>query len=145
MNLPGRLHITWQDEQTLKIESDAGEQARLLHFDSVESGAGTWQGYSKATWEVVPAGRGTAPIGSLKLVTTKLKSGYLRKNGVPYSAAAILTEYLDRVNEPDGGAYLVITSTVEDPTYLAQPFLSASHYRKQPDSTGWRPSPCTAR
>jgi len=145
MNLPGRLHITWQDDQTLKIESDAGQQTRLLHFDAVETGAGTWQGYSKAMWEVVPAGRGAPPVGSLKVVTTKLKPGYLRKNGVPYSANALLTEYLDRVNEPNGAAYLVITSTVEDPAYLAQPFLSASHYRKQPDNSGWRPAPCSAR
>jgi hypothetical protein len=145
MNLPGRLHITWQDDQTLKMESDAGQQTRLLHFDAMESGAGTWQGYSKGAWELVPAGRGTQPIGSLKVVTTKLKPGYLRKNGVPYSANATLTEYLDRVNEPNGSAYLVVTSTVEDPTYLAQPFMSASHYRKQPDSSGWRPSPCSAK
>ena len=145
MNLPGRLHITWQNDQTLKIESDAGEQTRLFHFDSVDSGAGTWQGYSKAAWEIVPAGRGAQPVGSLKVVTSKLKPGYLRKNGVPYSANAMLTEYFDRVNEPNGGAYLVVTSTVEDPTYLAQPFMSASHYRKQPDNSGWRPSPCSAK
>jgi hypothetical protein len=149
MRVPGRLHITWQDDQTLKMEADAGEQTRVLHFDpaesGVESGAGTWQGYSKAIWEMVPVGRGVASVGSLKVVTTRLKPGYLRKNGVPYSANAVLTEYLDRVNEPNGDAYLMVTSTVEDPTYLAQPFLTSSHYRKQPDSTGWRPTPCTAR
>ena len=145
MRLPGRLHITWQDDQTLKMDADAGEQTRLLHFDSVESGAGTWQGYSKAIWEMVPAGRGAAPLGSLKAVTTRLKPGYLRKNGVPYSANAVLTEYFDRVNEPGGDAYLVITTTVEDPAYLAQPFLTSSHYRKQTDSSGWRPTPCSAK
>jgi hypothetical protein len=145
MNLPGRLHISWQDDQTLKIESDAGQQTRVLHFDSAETGAGTWQGYSKATWDVVPAGRGAAPVGSLKVVTTKLKPGYLRKNGVPYSANATLTEYFDRVSEPNGAAYLLVTSTVEDPTYLAQPFMSASHYRKQPDGNGWRPASCSAK
>jgi hypothetical protein len=145
MRVPGRLHITWQDDQTLKMEADAGDQTRVLHFDVAESGAGTWQGYSKAVWEMVPVGRGVASVGSLKVVTTRLKPGYLRKNGVPYSANAILTEYLDRVNEPNGDAYLVVTSTVEDPTYLAQPFLTSSHYKKQPDGTGWRPSSCSAR
>jgi hypothetical protein len=108
MRVPGRLRITWQDGQTLKIDSDAGEQTRLMHFDSTESGAGTWQGYSKAMWEMVPVGRGVAPVGSLKVVTTQLKPGYLRKNGVPYSARTTLTEYFDQVNEPDGSAYLVI-------------------------------------
>ena len=145
MRVPGRLHITWQDDQTLKIEADAGQQTRLLHFDSAESGAGTWQGYSKAVWEMIPVGRGVTPVGSLKVVTTRLKPGYLRKNGVPYSDRTMLTEYLDRINEPGGGAYLVITTTVEDPGYLAQPFLTSSHYRKQPDSSGWRPTTCSAR
>lgn len=145
MNNPGRLHITWQDEDTLKIEADNGEQTRLLHFGSVQSGAGQWQGYSKAIWEVVVAGRGEKPTGSLKVITTKMRPGYLRKNGVPYSATAVLTEYLDRVSEPDGNAYLVVTSTVEDPAYLAQPFQSASHFRKQADDTGWKVRPCVTR
>jgi hypothetical protein len=145
MRVPGRLRITWQDDQTLKIDSDAGQQTRLLYFGSTENQGGGWQGVSKALWEMVPVGRGLAPVGSLKAVTSKLKPGYLRKNGVPYSANTTLTEYLDRVNEPSGDSYLVITTTVEDPVYLAQPFLTASHYKKQADSSGWNPTPCSAR
>jgi len=145
MRLPGRLHITWQDDETLKIEADAGQQTRVLHFVSADESSSTWQGFSKALWEMIPVGRGVTPVGSLKVVTTHLKPGYLRKNGVPYSANATLTEYFDRVNEPNGDAYLVITTTVEDPAYLAQPFLTASHYRKQPDAKGWNPTPCSAR
>ena len=145
MRVPGRLHITWQDDETLKVEADAGQQTRVFHFASADDPAASWQGASKALWELVPAGRGTAPIGSLKVVTTHLKPGYLRKNGVPYSANTTLTEYFDRVNDPNGDAYLVITTTVEDPTYLVQPFLTASHFRKQPDAKGWNPTPCSAR
>lgn len=145
MQLPGRIRISWQDEQTLKIESDSGEQTRLLHFDASDAAGSAWQGVSKANWEIVPAGRGAAPIGSLKVVTNRLKPGYLRKNGVPYSANAVLTEYLDRVNEPNGNSYLLITTTVEDPTYLAAPFFASSHYRKLPDGRGWKVSPCSAR
>ena len=145
MRVPGHLRIAWQDDQTLKIESDAGGQTRVLHFDAAESGAGTWQGYSKATWEMVPAGRGVAPVGSLRVVTTRFKPGYLRKNGVPYSANATLTEYFDRVNEPNGESYLVVTTTVEDPLYLAQPFLTSSHYRRVADNSGWKPTSCSAR
>ena len=145
MRLPGRLHISWQDDQTLKIEADAGEQTRVLHFVSAEDSGASWQGFSKALWEMVPVGRGVTPVGSLKVVTTHLKSGYLRKNGVPYSANATLTEYFDRVNEPNGEAYLVVSTTVEDPVYLAQPFLTASHFRKQPDAKGWNLTPCSAR
>jgi hypothetical protein len=96
-------------------------------------------------WEIVPAGRGEKPVGSLKIVTTKLRPGYIRKNGVPYSANTTVTEYLDRVNEPDGNAYLVVTTTVEDPTYLGQPFQTASHFRKQQDGAGWKPRPCTVK
>jgi hypothetical protein len=146
MRVPGRLHITWQDDQTLKFESDSGQQTRLLYFSpgANEQGGG-WQGFSRALWEMVPVGRGVAPVGSLKVVTMHLKPGYLRKNGVPYSANTTLTEYFDRVNEPNGDAYLVLTTTVEDPVYLAQPFLTASHYRKQPDATGWNPTACSAR
>jgi hypothetical protein len=145
MRVPGRLHITWQDDETLKVEADAGQQTRVFHFGSADDPGSNWQGFSKALWEIVPAGRGTAPIGSLKVVTTHLKPGYLRKNGVPYSANTVLTEYFDRVNEPNGDAYLVVTTTVEDPAYLAQPFLTASHFRKQPDAKGWNPTPCSAR
>jgi hypothetical protein len=145
MRVPGRLHITWQDDETLKVEADAGQQTRVLHFTLADDPASSWQGTSKALWEIVPAGRGTAPIGSLKVVTTHLKPGYLRKNGVPYSANATLTEYFDRVTEPNGEADLVITTTVEDPAYLAQPFLTAAHFRKQPDAQGWNPTPCSAR
>ena len=32
MRLPGRLHITWQDDSTLKIETDTGMQTRVLAF-----------------------------------------------------------------------------------------------------------------
>src|SRR5689334_8662855 len=104
MRVPGRLHISWQDDNTLKIETDAGQQTRLLHFAGTPSGEPSWQGYSVAEWEFAggrnPAaaagrgggggggGRGGAPAaaprgGSLKVETTRLKEGYLRKNGVP--------------------------------------------------------------
>src|SRR5580704_14745415 len=32
MRLPGRLRISWQDDSTLKIETDAGTQTRVFHF-----------------------------------------------------------------------------------------------------------------
>src|SRR5262249_16381462 len=96
-------------------------------------------------WDMVPVGRGVTPVGSLKVVTTRLRPGYLRKNGVPYSPNTTLTEYIDRVNEANGDSYLEITTTVEDPTYLAQPFLTTSDYKKLPDASGWNPTPCSAR
>jgi len=145
MTLPGRLHVTWQDDQTMKVDADAGQQTRLLHFAAAEDTAPSWQGFSKAIWEMVPTGRGAAPVGSLKIVTTHLQPGYVRKNGVPYSANATLTEYFDRVDEANGAAYLVVTTTLEDPTYFARPFETATHYRKQSDASGWNPKPCSAK
>jgi hypothetical protein len=155
MRIPGRLHITWQDDQTLKMEMDSGTQTRMFWFGPPSAQGGDWQGISKASWEYLPAAvvdtlapNRNAPdrrAGSLKVVTTSFKSGYLRKNGVPYSASAMLTEYFDRVTEPNGDSYLVVTSTVEDPTYLNQPFMLSTFFRKQTDSSGWNPGPCVAQ
>ena len=145
LRVPGRIHITWQDDETLKIETDTGQQTRLLYFGAPQGQGGGWQGVSKASWDLVGGGRGQAPVGSLKVVTSNLKPGYLRKNGVPYSSSAVVTEYFDRANEPSGEAYLLVTTTVEDPAYLSQPFLAASHFRRQADGSGWNPTACSAR
>jgi hypothetical protein len=157
MRVPGRLHITWQDDQTLKLEMDSGTQTRLFAFGPPQSQGGDWQGVSKASWEYLPAqivstdgartsiGVPDRRAGSLKVITTNFKPGYLRKNGMPYSANAILTEYFDRVTEPNGDSYIVVTSTVEDPTYLNQPFMLSTHFKKQADASGWNPTPCAAK
>jgi hypothetical protein len=147
MRVPGRVHITWQDDNTMKVETDAGTQTRLFHFSGSPAGpGGDWQGSSVASWEIIGGGRG-GPVrgGSMKVVTTKLKAGYLRKNGVPYSANTVLTEYYDRTNEPNGDTWLVVTTIVDDPMYLNQPFITSTHFKKQADASGWNPTPCTAR
>src|SRR5947199_5482533 len=53
MRQPGRLHITWQDDNTLKVDFDAGAQTRLLNFDKSKQPPSdkTWQGFSVAEWE----------------------------------------------------------------------------------------------
>jgi hypothetical protein len=153
MRMPGRFHITWQDDQTLKIETDAGKQTRVLHFGATEATGGDWQGVSRAQWEFngpgagfAIAGGGRGPqAGSLKVVTTNLRAGYLRRNGVPYSTNARLTEYYDLVKEGNGVNYLVVTSTLEDPTYLTQPMITSVHFKKQADAAGWNPAPCASR
>ena len=162
MRLPGRLHITWQDDQTLKVEMDNGTQTRLFYFgapqgtpqSTSQSPGGDWQGVARASWEFLPgavtetlAVRGKAEygVGSLKVVTTNLRPGYLRGNGIPYSDKTMLTEYFDRVAEPNGDAFIILTSTIEDPTYLTQPVMISTHFKKQSDATGWNPTACTAR
>jgi hypothetical protein len=153
MRVPGRLHITWDDEQTLKVETDAGTQTRVFSFGATNKAGNDWQGVSKVTWELTPAVGGftfgpsaaTDGTGSLKVVTTRVRPGYLRKNGVPYSANATVTEYYDMVKESDGDTYLIITTTVEDPTYLTESFLTAANFKKQATEAGWNPSPCSVR
>src|SRR5579871_4439948 len=146
MRIPGRLHITWQDESTLKVETDAGKQTRLLHFDAAKAGqGGDWQGASVANWDVEAGARGPLPGAGLRVITTHIKPGYLRKNGVPYSANVLLTEYYDRVNERNGDSWLIVKTIVDDPTYLNTPFITSTHFKKQADSKGWNPTPCMAR
>jgi hypothetical protein len=153
MRVPGRLHITWQDDNTLRIDTDAGTQTRTFQFARPQSPAPekdvpTWQGQSVALWEPGGGGRrGAAPVlaGSLKVVTTELRPGYLRKNGVPYSTNAILTEYYGATHEDNGDSWLIVTTVVEDPRYLNGRFFTSSHFKKLPDASGWKPAPCTAR
>jgi len=151
MRVPTRLHITWKNENTLQIDTDAGKQTRELHFgaEPAPTGEAGWQGYSAASWDSPGGrggGRGGPPAGgSLKVVTTHMKPGYLRKNGVPYSGNAVVTEYMDRTNEPDGLSYLIVTTIVDDPQFLTQPFVTSTHFKKQADAAGWNPTPCEAR
>ncbi len=176
MRLPTRLKIDWTDDATLRIETDAGQQVRMLHFDrAAQAGtAPSWQGHSVAEWRGVPqaanpfgalvaptqeaaaargaatagpaandAARAPAPAarGSLKVVTTNLRPGYLRKNGVPYSERAVVTEYYDRL-AMFGNEYLQVVTVVADPTYLSTPFVVSNHFKREPDGSKWSPTPC---
>jgi len=144
MRVPGRLHITWQDDSTLKIETDAGTQTRLLHFgESPAAGEPSWQGHSVAEWERA-SGRGT-PGGNLKVVTTNLRPGYIRRNGAPYSAKTTLTEYFDRNTMPNGDVWFTVTTKVDDPVYARGPYLTTTDFKKLPDASGWNPTTCSAR
>ena len=101
MRGPTRLRITWLDDTTLKLETDYGMQTRLLQFRAARtaaSAAPSLQGVTTAQWVMAGGGRGRggAPQrGSMKSMTTRLRPGYLRKNGVPYSANTVFTEYWD--------------------------------------------------
>jgi hypothetical protein len=149
MRMPGRLHITWEADDTLKVESEAGAQTRLLTFGTPRGQGNDWQGVSTASWDRPAAalsgfsiGRGGAPGSSLKVVTTKAKPGYLARNGVPYGANAAFTEYYDLLQVPGGDTLLTVTVEVVDPQYLSQPYWYSVHFKKQADATGWKPRPC---
>ena len=171
---PGRLHVTWQDDATLKVDVDAGTQTRLFNFERTPQAPApkTWQGVSFAEWQGPQRGRGPGPPptpispavpggggsglrggppptgtisegGSLKVVTTNFREGYLRKNGVPYSEDASITEYFDRLPaSPNGDVWLLVLTIVEDPKYLTQPFYTSTTFRLERDGSKWTPTPC---
>ncbi len=171
MRQPGRVHIAWENDTTLKVEVDAGKQTRMLAFGAPRQpvGEATLQGQSAAQWQSpqitrfyaskisaqdpdTPGFGGQTPQGSnppdtrklggtLKVVTTNMRPGYLRNNGVPFSANAVLTEYYD-IHKDAGQDYLVITSVVEDPQYLYVPWVVSNHFRREADRAKWDPQPC---
>ncbi len=158
---PTRLRISWQDPQTLKIESDAGVQTRLLSFDTNarKPTQRSLQGFTLAEWDRPGRGGGgffagnnapvaptAAPVvpgrGSLKAVTTMLSSGWLRKNGVAYSENAEITEYFNRYALPNGDEWFGVTTIVNDPRYFNNEVVVSSHFKKEPDGSKWDPTPC---
>ena len=158
MRIPGRLHIIWADDNTLQIDADQGTQTRLLHFGGkpVAGSAPSWQGYSVAQWEPPVRGLGAPQQGlgatregargrSLEVVTTGLRPGYLRKNGAPYSGNTVVKEFFDLSNERNGDTWFVVTTIVEDPQNLAEPWVTSTNFKKQRDAAGFSPVACTAR
>jgi hypothetical protein len=153
MWLPTRLRVSWEGDQALKVETDAGQQTRLLGFDAARpAGPRSLQGFSVAAWEPM----GGAPVlrsgtrvaapppagGTLKVVTTNLSEGWLRRNGAPYSERSTITEYWDRVAFPNGDDFLVVTILVRDPLYLLNEYTRSAHFKREPDASKWRPAPC---
>ena len=138
MRVPGRLNISWQDDTVLKIETDSGTQTRLFRFGApAPPTESTWQGHSVAQWNV--------PGRSLKVVTTNLRSGYVRRNGVPYSNKATVTEYWDLNTFPNGDQWLTVTTELVDPMYFVRPYVTSSDFKKLPGPAGWNPTPCAAK
>jgi hypothetical protein len=166
MRMPARFKISWQDDNTLKIESDAGQQTRLLHFAApgspVLTSAGQQpglQGYSIAEWQrsggaldafgpgLAPeGGRGAAPQrwGSLKVSTSNMLPGWLSRNGVPYSQNMTMTEYYTRFTNKDAGDWFVVTTVIEDPQYLTGQWITSTNFKKEPNDSKWAPVPCKA-
>ncbi|MSO31002.1 MAG: hypothetical protein EXQ48_08715 [Acidobacteria bacterium] len=143
MRQPGRLRISWQDDQTLKVELEAGNQTRVFHFNPAPSPAQpSWQGHSQAQWQYT---LNPPRTGDLKIETTRLRAGYLRKNGIPYSANATMTEYYHRMTVPNGDVWLTIVSEITDPENLREPFVQSTHFKKLGAGAAFKPEPCSAR
>lgn len=137
LRMPTRLRISQESENILKLETDAGLQTRRLLFNKTPpSGPRTLQGHSVAEWQ-----RG----GVLKVVTNHLSGGLLRRNGVAYSENAVVTEYFDRFRSASNTDWFVVTTIVDDPAYLSQPFITSTQFRKEANAEHWRPEACDAR
>ena len=158
LRMPTRVHLTWQDERTLKLETDNGQQTRLFHFDTATatraSAARSLQGTSVAEWQESPVvrARGTeggetsARVGDgawtpLKVTTTNLTAAWLRPNGVPVSEDAVVTEYFDWFSE-GREQWFVVTTMVDDPKYLNERLVISSNFRLEPNGAKWAPQPC---
>jgi hypothetical protein len=150
LRVPGRLNITWADDNTLKIDMDAGKQTRLLHFGAAPAPPQrTLQGHSVATWNTGARGGGgrggpgggaaAAPAwGSLQVVTTNMTSGYLLSSRAPYSENAVLTEHFTRHSD-FGTEYFTVTAIVADgPTTR----ISSSTFKKEPNGSKFSPTGC---
>jgi hypothetical protein len=155
MRLPSRIEISWADDSTLKLDIDTGMQTREFHFNASEPQiARSWQGWSTASWQFsgtteqfYPGPTSLGQIkraGSLKVDTTNLRAGYLRKNGVPFSENAFMTEYYSLIVEDDGNQYLVIQTFVADPRYLTNHFVRTMQFKREPDGSKRNPMPCSA-
>ncbi len=153
MRLPGRIRIEWEGDDTLVIEKDYGMQTRELYFDPPEPGAPSLQGHSVANWDLGDRGSGGLSLGTTRIgrqsktlivETDNLLPGYLRKNGIPYSEETTMTEYFDTFTAIDGTEWFTITTIVEDPVYLAIPYVTTTDYKRESGNSGWDPAPCTA-
>lgn len=153
MRLPTRLRLAWESDDTMRLDWDLGMQTRPVYFNGAgEPGELSWQGYAEGEWiSTQQPGRGFGAqraqedgprAGGLKIVTRNLRPQYLRMNGVPVSEDAVVTEYLDIVPAPDGHEWLIVKTIVEDPTYLSQPYIVSSHFRREDDHGKWSPSQC---
>ena len=135
MRVPGRFHITWADDQTLKIDTDTGRQTRLLKFTAGPSTPPSRQGTSLARWD----------RKALRVETSNLLPSYVQYNGVPASAKTTMVEYFDVIHEPGGEVWIIDDSVITDPTYHVRTIKRSTHLRKQADDKGWDPQPCIVR
>ncbi|MEJ8566547.1 hypothetical protein [Elongatibacter sediminis] len=136
MRNPTRVRFQWEDENTLIAETDHGVQTRRFQFGATPPGPEhphSLQGFSVASWGA----------SGLKVETSHLSAGYLRKNGVPYSEGAKLTEYYNVYTAFDE-TWLTITTIVEDPKYLTRTFNTSLDFKKLEDDSDWNPTPCQA-
>jgi len=102
--------LSWMtQERTIYMDGRPHPPAYAAH---------TWQGFSTGKWEG----------NILTATTTHLKAGWIRRNGVPRSERATLTEHWIR-----NADYLTLISIVNDPVYLTEPFIRTTKFAAAPE------------
>lgn len=153
MRYPGRLYISWEDEETLRIDFSAGEQTRLLHFNdanNLRTMAPNLQGYSSANWYKERQTRGLGfggPVrsfegGNLRSLTQNLNPAFLQRNGIPYSDQTTIEDSYRVIDAPNGDRWLIITTVVNDPVYLQQDYITSSNFKYEENGDNWDPIAC---
>lgn len=149
---PGRLHISWDDEQTLRIDFSAGNQSRLLHFDGDASAqmSNSLQGYTTANWYKERQTRGLGfggPVrsfegGNLHSTTSHLTPAYLQRNGIPYSEQTTINDFYRVVELPNSERWLIVTSIITDPVYLREEIIWSTNFKYEANGENWDVSQC---
>jgi hypothetical protein len=98
-------HISWQaPERTIWMDGRPHPPEYAPH---------TWQGFSTGKWEG----------NMLTITTTHLKNGWIRRNGIPRSEKATVTEHIFR-----NGDYMTWMVIINDPVYLTEPFVRTTDF-----------------
>ena len=117
--MPIRTRMAWMEmERTIYLDERPHPPEYARH---------TWQGFSTGVWE------GNA----LVTTTTHFKPSYMRRNGMPRSAKATLSEYWVR-----HGNYLTVVTYIDDPAFLTEPLVRSSNWVLEPNAR-MNPNTCT--
>ena len=131
---PTPMHIYEEGDNRIMIRMTYNEVLRTIWMDGrahpSKHALHTWNGFSTGEW-----------IGeTLRVTTTHTKEGFLRRNGVPNSDKAIVTEYLSLIE-----GFLVDVVVVTDPVYLTQPLIRTQEYSRLRDDVEVEPYTCESK
>ena len=154
MRLPTRLHITWQDDRTPEARGRQRHADANVRLRQPQGSNGTLQGVSLASWDQPRAVRVADPEpgrshreGRLpgKVVTDEHEARIPAQERRAVQRRCRADEYHDRFDVPGGESLLMVTAELVDPEYLTTPYWTSTHFKRQNDAAGWRPTPCSAR
>jgi len=122
-NLRVWREIDPQTQRTIAFHTHtlAYDSERVIYIDDrphpPDYAAHTWQGFSTAKWNG----------NMLTITTTHLKENYLRRNALPRSDQAIITEHWIR-----HGDILTVITITEDPVFLEEPLVRSTNWYLDP-------------